>query len=257
MPAIDRVLVIGATGRTGRHVVAELTAHGLTPVALVRDATRARGLLPDAEIVVGDLTAPDTLTAAVSDIDAVVFVHGSDADSRPDSVERVDYGGVVNILDALAGRRPRIVLMTAIFVTRRGHRFNEGGHAVDWKRRSERVVRLSGAPYTIVRPGWLDKGQGGDHLRIEQGDRGEDNISRTALGALLVAALVDDGAIGKTFEVYSGPGIATDDFTTLFDEAQPDVPGALDGVDDASNMPLDAEPDRVKNDLTRLQRPRR
>ena len=30
---------------------------------------------------------------------------------------------------------------------------------MSWKRRSERLVRASGAPYTIVRPGWLDTGE--------------------------------------------------------------------------------------------------
>ncbi|GGT10086.1 SDR family oxidoreductase [Streptomyces chromofuscus] len=254
MPSIDRVLVVGATGRTGQHVVAAATARGLTAVALARSASRARKALPPGtEIVVGDLTAPDTLTAAVRDIDAVIFVHGSDDDARPESFERIDYGGVSNVLRALGERRPRIVLQTTIFVTRRDQSFNDGGHALDWKRRSERLVRLSGAPYTIVRPGWLDAGEGGAHLRIEQGDTGEDGVSREALGGLLVEALLDDAAIGKTFEVFSGPGWATKDFTALFAKAQPDLSGALDAVKDTANLPLDAEPARVREDLAHLR----
>ncbi|MEV5978420.1 SDR family oxidoreductase [Streptomyces sp. NPDC052114] len=254
MPDIDRVLVVGATGRTGRHAVEAAAARGLTPVALARDASRARRLLPPGtEIVTGDLTDPDTLTQAVADVDAVIFVHGSDDDGRPESFERIDYGGVAHILGALDGRRPRIVLLTTIFVTRRDHYFNDGGHALDWKRRSERLVRLSGAPYTIVRPGWLDAGEGGTRLRIEQGDTGEGGIGRDVLGALLVEALLDDTAIGRTFEVFSGPGPATTDFTALFAEAEPDAPGAPDAVKDTDNLPLDAEPARVKDDLAHLR----
>ncbi|WP_432017195.1 SDR family oxidoreductase [Streptomyces hydrogenans] len=254
MPDIDRVLVVGATGRTGRHTVEAAAARGLTPVALARDASRARRLLPPGtEIVTGDLTDPGTLTEAVVGVDAVVFVHGSDDDGRPESFERVDYGGVANVLTALGSRRPRIVLQTTIFVTRRNHAFNDGGHALDWKRRSERLVRLSGAPYTIVRPGWLDAGEGGGHLRIEQGDTGEGGIGRDVLGALLVEALLDDTAIGRTFEVFSGPGPATTDFTALFAEAEPDAPGALDAVKDTDNLTLDAEPARFQNDLAHLR----
>ncbi|MDQ0989011.1 SDR family oxidoreductase [Streptomyces sp. V3I7] len=252
MAVIDRVLVVGATGRTGRHVVVEAVHHGLTPVALVRDASHASGLPNATEIVVGDLTEPDSLTDAVRDVDAVIFVHGSGDDPRSDSYERVDYGGVVNVLRALGDRRPRIALQTTIFVTRRDHPFNEVGQALDWKRRSERVVRLSGAPYTIVRPGWLDAGAKGDHLRIEQGDTSEDNASRAAVASLLVQALLDTNATGKTFEVFSGPGPATTDFGALFVEAQPDAPGALDAVRDATNLPLDEEPARVRDDLTEL-----
>ncbi|MFB7401016.1 SDR family oxidoreductase [Streptomyces rubiginosohelvolus] len=254
MPPIERVLVVGATGRTGRHVVEAAVARGLTPVALVRDEARARRLLPPGtEIVTGDLTAPDTLTGAVRDIDAVVFVHGSDGDSRPESFEEIDYGGVANVLAALGDRRPRIVLQPTIFVTRRDHSFNTGGHALDWKRRSERLVRRSGAPYTIIRPGWLDAGEGGKHLRIEQGDTGEGSIGRDALGALLAEALLDDTALGRTFEVFSGPGPATTDFTALFSEAQPDTPGVLDAVQDTDNLPLDAEPADVRDDLAHLR----
>ncbi|MFE8015906.1 SDR family oxidoreductase [Streptomyces antibioticus] len=258
MPSIDRVLVVGATGRTGRHVVAAVTARGLTPVALARSESRAREeLAPGTEVVVGDLTAPDTLTEAVGDVDAVIFVHGSDDDSRPESFERIDYGGVSNVLRAFGERRPRIVLQTTIFVTRRDHPFNAGGHALDWKRRSERLVRLSGAPYTIVRPGWLDAGAVGPHLRIEQGDTGEDGVSREALAGLLAEALLDDAAIGKTFEVFSGPGPATKDFTALFSEARPDASGALDAVEDTANLPLDAEPARVRDDLAHPLTPHR
>lgn len=40
---IKRVLIAGATGRTGRHVVAAATERGLTPVALARHEASARG----------------------------------------------------------------------------------------------------------------------------------------------------------------------------------------------------------------------
>ncbi|MGW4561247.1 SDR family oxidoreductase [Streptomyces sp. NPDC004561] len=256
MTTINHVLVVGATGRTGRHVVAQAAAHGLTPVALARSEAHAREVLPSGtEIVTGDLTAADTLTEAVRDIDAVIFVHGSDDDSRPDSFERVDYGGVVGVLRALGDRRPRTVLMTTFYITHRDHFFNDGGHALDWKRRSERLVRLSGAPYTIVRPGWLDAGKKGAHLRIEQGDTVEGDMSREALGLLLVETLFHDDAIGRTFEVFSGPGPATTDFTALFGETVPDAPGALDAVKDAANLPVDAEPARVRDDLAHLRIP--
>ncbi|MGV9423339.1 SDR family oxidoreductase [Streptomyces sp. NPDC003656] len=253
MTTIDRVLVVGATGRTGRHVVAEVAARGLTPVALARDAGRAREVLPGTEIVTGDLTDPGSLADAVRDIDAVVFVHGSDGDSRPDSLERVDYGGVLDVLRALGERRPRIVLMTTFFITHRDHFFNEGGHALDWKRRSERLVRAFGAPYTIVRPGWLDSGPGGEHVSVGQGDTVEGSIGREVLARVLVAALLDDETTGKTFEVFAGPGTPTTDFGALFDGLRPDEPGAPDAVEDTANLPESGEPERVRADLAALR----
>jgi hypothetical protein len=95
-------------------------------------------------------------------------------------------------------------------------------------------VRLSGAPYTIVRPGWLDTGPAGEHVTIDQGDTGDGSIGREVLGALHIAALVSDSAIGKTFEVFSGPGETTSDWDSLFGAAQPDAAGALDAIEDTA-----------------------
>jgi uncharacterized protein YbjT (DUF2867 family) len=153
-----RVLFIGATGGIGRLAVAAAVRHGLQVRAFARNPERARKILPGVDIAKGDLEDPAALAAAVEDVEAIVFTHGSDSDGRSDSASRIDYGGVANTLHALNGRRPRIALMTSISVTRR----DNGAYQdlLDWKRRSERLVRLSGARYTIVRPSWFDPGAG-------------------------------------------------------------------------------------------------
>lgn len=99
-----RVLVIGATGGIGRLAVAAAARHGLQVRAFARDLERARKLLPGVDVVQGDLEDPASLTAAVQDVDAIVFTHGSDSDGRSDAFERIDYGGVANTLEALNGR---------------------------------------------------------------------------------------------------------------------------------------------------------
>ena len=57
------VLVVGATGSIGRLVVEEAVRKGHAVRALARDPRKARRLFPGVEVVAGDLTAPDTLTA--------------------------------------------------------------------------------------------------------------------------------------------------------------------------------------------------
>src|SRR5580765_4474138 len=110
------VLVVGATGSIGRLVVEDAVGRGHAVRALARDLRKARRLLPDAEVVVGDLTRPETLTAAVDSVDAIVFTHGSDGGGKA-GTELVDYGGVRNVLAALNGQPARVALMTAIGVT--------------------------------------------------------------------------------------------------------------------------------------------
>jgi uncharacterized protein YbjT (DUF2867 family) len=243
-----RVLVVGATGSIGRHVVDSAARHGLAVRALARNVDRARHLLPGAEVVEGDLTAPDTLTAAVRDVDAVVFTHGSATGAYAD----VDYGGVAGVLHAVDGRPVRIALMTSINVTHRDNGAYQ--ELMDWKRRSERLVRASGLPYTIVRPGWFDMtGPGDDRLVLAQGDRGSGAVRREQVAEVLVRSLLTDTAMGRTVELFAVDGKPPSDWAALFATAAADTAGVLDGVADPEDVPLDAEAARVRRDVTALR----
>ena len=90
------VLVVGATGSIGRLVVQEVLREGHAVRALVRNSRKGALLPPEAQVVVGDVTRPDGLSAAVDGVDAIVFTLGSDGAGKA-GAERVDYGGVRNV----------------------------------------------------------------------------------------------------------------------------------------------------------------
>ncbi len=253
------VLVVGATGSIGSLVVDEALRQGHRVRALVRSASKAPQLPREARTVIGDLTLPDTLSAAVDGIDAIVFTHGSDGRGKAAS-ESVDYGGVRNVLYALGSRELRIALMTSIGVTNRNSSYNRTTEAHDWKRRSERLLRASGLPYTIVRPGWFDyNGQDEHRLVLLQGDKrhsgtpSDGTIARRQLAEVLVRSLSSNAAVRKTFELVSTKGAAQEDFDALFGDLDADPPGAVDGLHDSANMPLEEEPKRVRDDLDTVQ----
>lgn len=258
MPRLT-VLVVGATGSIGGPVVEEALRKGHAVRALARDAQKARRLTPGAEVVVGDLTRPETLAAAVEGVDAIVFTHGAEGEGEAGS-EAIDYGGVRNVLAAVGGRTVRIALMTAIGVTNREDRFNRATQAQDWKRRGERLVRASGLPYTIVRPGWFDCNQPDEHrLVLLQGDRrhagdpSDGVIARRQIAEVLVASLTSDAALRKSFELVATTGPAQGDLDAVFAPLEADPPGALDAVRDMANMPLKEEPRRVREELTAVR----
>src|SRR5208283_2334549 len=103
------VLVVGATGSIGRLVVEEALREGHAVRALVRTPDKARELPREAQAVVGDVTRPDTLPAAVGGIDGVVFTLGPGGAGKV-GAENVDYGGVRNVLRALGSWKARIAL---------------------------------------------------------------------------------------------------------------------------------------------------
>jgi len=249
------ILVIGPTGSIGSLVVEEALRQGHSVRALVRSQEKARCLPAKAEAVIGDLTRSDTLGAAVTDIDAIVFTHGSDGAGRIGS-ETVDYGGVRNVLATLGSQKARIALMTAIGVTNRTGFYNRSTESHDWKRRAERLVRASGCPYTIVRPGWFGYNKADEHKLVflqgdtrQAGNSSDGVIDRRQLAQVLVSSLTSDEALRKTFESVATKGPAQEDLDALFAALDPDSNGGLDGVRDSPNQPLEDEPQRVKDDL--------
>ena len=189
------VLVVGATGSIGRLVADEAIRQGHALRALVRSQAKASQLPRQAQVVVGDVTRADTLAGAVDGVDAIVFTLGSDGAGKV-GAETVDYGGVRNVLNALGSRTVRIALMTSIGVTNRTGQYNRTTEAHDWKRRSERLVRASGLPYTIVRPGWFDYNGPDEHRLVllqgdtrQAGDASDGVIARRQIAEVLVQSL--------------------------------------------------------------------
>ncbi|MEA1262255.1 SDR family oxidoreductase [Microbacterium sp. STF-2] len=204
------VLVVGATGSIGVHVVREALTRGRHVRALVRDASRAARVPEGAEIVIGDLTSAETLADAVAGVGSVVFVHGSHGGRGV--AEKVDYGAVANVLTVLDGRPVRIALMTAVGTTDRA---NEGH---DWKQRAERLVRASGNRYTVVRPGWFDYNAPDErHIVFRQGDQystaspADGVIARDQIARVLLDCLEIDAADHRTLELVAERGAAQED----------------------------------------------
>jgi uncharacterized protein YbjT (DUF2867 family) len=241
------ILVIGATGSIGSLVVEEALRQGYSVRALVRSPEKARRLPQKAEAAIGDLTRPDTLDAAVKDIDAIVFTHGSDGGRKVGS-ETVDYGGVRNVLAALGSRKARIALMTAIGVTNRTGSYNRSTESHDWKRRAERLVRTSG-----------DYNKADEHKLVflqgdtrQAGNSSDGVIARRQIAEVLVKSLTSDQALRKTFELVATKGSAQEDLDALFAALDADPEIGFDGVRDTPNQPLEDEPQRVKDDLHAL-----
>ncbi len=75
----EKVLIIGANGKTGRLLVEKLKGHDIySPVAMIRDEKQAEFFEQfDVETVMGDLEKD--LNHVFKDIDKVIFAAGSGA----------------------------------------------------------------------------------------------------------------------------------------------------------------------------------
>ncbi|ANR65122.1 hypothetical protein C627_05700 [Corynebacterium glutamicum ZL-6] len=247
----ETVLVIGATGSIGRHVVSEALNQGYQVKAFVRSKSRARVLPAEAEIIVGDLLDPSSIEKAVKGVEGIIFTHGTS--TRKSDVRDIDYTGVANTLKAVKGKDVKIVLMTAVGTTRPGVAFAQ------WKRHSEQLVRASGHGYTIVRPGWFDYNNDDERqIVMLQGDTNQSGgpadgvIARDQIARFLVSSLSDKAARNKTFELSATHGVAQESLTATFAALQTDNSGEIEGILDTNIVPIESSATLFQADLASI-----
>jgi len=153
------VLVTGATGFIGPHVVHALRARDIPVRALVRDPAKAGRLTAwGVEAVRGDVTDPLSLGAACAGVDAVVHLVAI-ITGRPADFERIMAQGTRDLVAAAqeAGVR-RFVLASALGLD------EHTKDAVPYYRAKwemERAVKESGVEYVIFRPSFVFGKDGG------------------------------------------------------------------------------------------------
>jgi NADH dehydrogenase len=151
------VLVTGAAGFVGSHVVRALVAHDRPVRGLVRRAGQGEGL-DGVEVVEGDVTRPDTLRDAFAGVDAVVHLVGI-LQGKPEDFDRVIAGGTRGALDAAraAGVR-RFVYVSALGLNEHSRRTIPYFRA---KADAEEAVATSGLEHVILRPSFIAAADGG------------------------------------------------------------------------------------------------
>lgn len=104
----ERVLVAGATGYLGRHLVTRLKQEGCWVRALARRPEQAAILADADEVFIGEATRPETLSHVADGIDTAYSALGITRQRDGRSYADVDYRGNLNLLrraeDAGVGR---------------------------------------------------------------------------------------------------------------------------------------------------------
>jgi len=193
-----RVLVTGATGNVGQHVVSELRQTGVAVRALTR-SPRSGSLPEDVEVLVGDLAALETFAAGLEGIDAVFLVWPFfDVELAP-------------ALLAALEPRTRVVYLSAASVTDDGAEQPGLFHAD-----MERAITRSGLAYTFLRPTgfatntlmWASQIRADGVVRWPYGRARRSLIHERDVAAVAARALVDDRHAGAKY-VLTGPETLT------------------------------------------------
>lgn len=214
-----KVLVTGATGFVGTHVVNALLRRGHNVAVLARNPDRARSRYNrPVERLRGDLADPATLARTVGGRDAVIHLVGIIHETRTQTFDLVHRVAVENVVASMkaAGLR-RLLHMSAMGTSSDSP--SEYGRS---KAAGEAVVRESGLDWTIFRPSIIfGPGDGFVSLLapiiaknplfipvIGKGETKFQPVSVYDVARVYCDALEKPETIGRTFEV-GGPEILT------------------------------------------------
>jgi len=253
---MKKVLVTGATGRTGALVVKKLQEKSadFEVVGLARSEAKVKEIFGSTNgFFFGTIKDKNNIEKAISGCDALVILTSAvpqikgipEPGKRPEfyfaegeSPEEIDYYGQKNQIDAAkeAGIK-HIVLVGSMGGTDENHPLNKIANAniLIWKRKAEQYLIDSGINYTIVRAGGLLNEPGGkrellvgkdDRLLKNPPDDIPTSIPREDVAELVIRALQIEEAKNKAFDTISKPpseNVANveNDFVNLFSQTTP------------------------------------
>ena len=188
------ILVTGATGNIGRHVVDRLVQAGARVWALTRNPAAAN--LPDSvEVVQGDLECPETLAPAFEDVERLyLFPVPATATEVAELAKKAGIRRIVVLSSGSAPWEAKYHPRGLYFLL------------------VERAVEDVGVEWTHVRPTglmlnsltWAETIRAEGVVRAPYGNAAYPHVHEADVAEVAAAALLEDGHVGKKY-IVSGP----------------------------------------------------
>jgi len=200
------ILVTGATGTIGTHLVNELIAAGLRPRVLVRDPAKVAALGTAVDVAKGDLDQPATVAAAT--VATRAFLLASSPEQEIAFIAAARAAGVRHVVQLSSGG--------VSFGVASGPLHAPG----------EQALRASGLAWTILRPWefasntlqWKAMLAGGA-IYDPCGDGATPVIDPRDIAAVAARVLTSPGHGGKTYELTGPRAITRREMVSLLGEA--------------------------------------
>ena len=143
------IFITGASGFVGGHLVDYLIAKGYRVRCLARSEKAGKSLsAKGAEVVSGDVTHPETLTAILGPDDFVVHLVGIIEEHGGATFEAVHCNGTANLI----AEAKRANVRHFFYQSALGADKNSWSGYLRTKAEAEEIVKQSGLRYTIFRP---------------------------------------------------------------------------------------------------------
>jgi putative NADH-flavin reductase len=204
-----KVLVIGASGKTGSQVVDRATAAGHEVTAFVRNPDSYHPSVSNVRVVAGDATDAGRLSEAMVGQDAVIDTIGGKTPFLESDLERNTAKSVVSAMQQCGVHR--LIAVSALGV---GESQSQGGFVFQHlllplflrgstrdKAQMEQVVRQSGMDFVLVRPAVLNDSPGTGSAHVVSGEEKAHKITRADVAQFLVEQLTNDAYLGQAVTI--------------------------------------------------------
>ncbi|MRH43641.1 NAD(P)H-binding protein [Aquibacillus halophilus] len=200
------VLVIGANGKVGKHIIKKLQESNHQPVAMVRDTEQVPYFEQlGVKTVLGDLEKD--FSNAFYGVDGVIFAAGSGPNTGADKTIIIDQEGAIKSINYAKQFDIQRFMMLSSIKADQPEEVPEMKHYLFAKHRADEYLKSSGLNYTIVRPGGLTNEVGTGKVQMEQHIKEFGTIPREDVAATLVYLLSVPRAKNKSFDLVSGTTI--------------------------------------------------
>lgn len=201
---MDKVLIIGANGLTGREVCKILKeSESYTPIAMIRKKEQQK-YFEDIGIdcCIGDLEK--NFSKALKGINRVIFAAGSGSKTGPEKTTSVDEEGAKKAVDFAEEHQLDKYVMLSSVGTYEPEKAGELEHYIRAKKAADDYLRNSTLNYTIVQPGGLTNKEATNQIQTAERLNKYGEIPRKDVAKILVKCLDLNIARNKSFEVVSG-----------------------------------------------------
>jgi uncharacterized protein YbjT (DUF2867 family) len=187
-----KILVAGATGNVGRHLVEQLNASGHRVRALTRNAAKAQ-FSQGVEVIEGDLARPETIKAALAGVEALHLITFGGDNYEPlqtprEIVALAEQAGVKRVTVLCGGQKGAV----------------------------EEAVEASTMAWTLLQPvefminilEWAEPIRTEGQIKMPFSNRKTAIVHEADIAAVAAAVLTQDGHGGKTYPI-TGPEVLT------------------------------------------------
>ncbi|WP_346725787.1 SDR family oxidoreductase [Alteribacter keqinensis] len=204
---VVNVLVIGANGNIGKHIVKMLglsTEHHVKAMIRKEEQKETMEDLGADEIVLADLE--EDFSHAYEGVDAVIFTAGSGGHTSKEQTEVIDRNGAIkSIEEAEKHRIARYVMVSAMGAGKPDETPDNIRHYMKAKGAADEALEKSRLNYTILRPGPLTDDPGKGTIRAAKSLSNKNgDIPREDVASVAVNSLTIEETSHQAFELLSG-----------------------------------------------------